>query len=150
MPTLLPTSLEFGEDYATIADVLECDDLPQATIRVPQWKRHGRVVAIRVRGPSLAQLALIDRESISASGKVDEVAQIEATLRECILVPKFDVATASRLRQKNPTALRQIAQFCLALGQLDQEYIDGVVQSLARASAAPTPDAGDPPADTGA
>jgi len=140
MATLLPTALTLGEDYATIADILECDDLPQATIRVPQWKRRGQPVAIRVRGLSLVQRDKVANESRRADGTVDSVAQIEATLREGVLVPKFDLATASRLRQKNPVALEQIANFILALSALDQDFIDATVQSLSGAAPAPAPD----------
>ena len=139
MPTLLPTSLELGEQYCSIADIFETDDIPQATIRVPQWKSHGRAVAIRVRGLSLMQREIVARESAQTDGTINNVAQIEATIREGVLVPKFDLATASRLRHKNPLALQQIAEFIWALSALDQQFIDSVVIDLAQA--APAPDA---------
>jgi hypothetical protein len=144
--TLLPTALELGEDYATIADIFELDDLPQATIRVPQWKRRGKPLAIRVRGLSLLQRDIVARESLRPDGTINTVAQIEATLREGVLVPQFDAATASRLRQKNPVALEQIAQFIWALSSLDQDLINATVTQLARADPAPADDAHDPPA----
>lgn len=141
--SLLPTSLAAGEDYASVDDILSSDDLPQATVRVPQWTRKGKPVAIRVRALSLVQREQIDRESTRKDGSIDTVAQIEATLREGVLVPKFDINTSARLRHKNGNALEQIASFIWALSALDQDLIDAAVQAISGAAAPPADDAAD-------
>lgn len=137
--TLLPTKLRADEDYLSIADIQAAADLPEAIIRVPQWGGG----AIRVRALSLMQRDQVARESTDRDGTIDPVKQIEATLREGVLVPKFDPASAQLLRYKNGHALEQIAQFIWALSALDQEYIDSIVQQLSGAERAPP---GDPPA----
>ena len=135
--SLTPTTLDAGEAYATVDDVLNASDLPEATIRVPQWKRNGTPLAIRVRALSLAQREAIQRESKQGA---DVMAQLEATLREGCVMPKFDVLQAARLRHKNGHALEQVAAFIWALSTIDQELIDATVQALSGAAAAPADD----------
>lgn len=132
-----PTKLDAGEDYATIDDILSCSDLAEATIKVPGWKKNGKPLALRVRAPSLAQRELIQNESTGKDGKVDHIAEIEATLRECVMVPKFTIHQAAQLRTKNGAVAEQVARFIWTLGQLDQETIDGIVQKLAGAEPPP-------------
>jgi hypothetical protein len=139
---LYPTRLDAGEDYASVDDILGANDLPESTIHVPQWTSKGKPLAIRVRALSLAQREQIDRESTRRDGSIDTVVQIEATLREGVLVPRFDINTSARLRHKNGAALEQIASYIWALSALDQDLIDAAVQALA--------DAAPPPADTSA
>lgn len=133
---MLPTRLAPDEDYATVDDILTCDDLQQATIRVPNWRKNGKPMAIRVRALSLMQRELVSRESVRADGTVDVVAQLEATLREGVLLPKFDINTASKLRHKNGAVLEQIAAFIWTMSKLDQEFIDATVQRLSGAKPA--------------
>jgi hypothetical protein len=148
--SLLPTKLQPGEDYASVEDVLNCSDLPEATIRVAGWKKNGNPLVLRVRGPSLEQRELISRESTRKDGTTDPVAEIVATIRECCLLPKFSIAQAQQLREKNGNVAEQIARFCWNLGALDQDYIDGIVQQLAGADPAPAADAAAAPAGDGA
>lgn len=133
---LLPTKLNPGEEYASVDDVLACSDLPEAILRVPHWKRNGASLVLRVRALSLAQKDAILRESRGRDGAVDEVARIEATLREGCIMPKFTAPQAAMLRAKNPTALEQIATFIWSLSALDQDLIDAIVQDLTGAAPA--------------
>ena len=142
MSSLYPTKLEPGEDYATVDDILHANDLPEATLRIPGWKKNGKPLVIRVKAPSLAQRELIQRESTEKDGTTDGVAEIEATLRECVIVPKLTIHQASQLRQKNGAVLEQVARLIWTLGQLDQESIDAIVQGLA--GAPPPPADGQP------
>lgn len=148
--SLLPTSLAAGETYASVDDILTCSDLAEATIRVPGWKKGGRALVIRVRAPSLEQRELIERESTRKDGSPDKVAEIVATIRECCLMPRFTIAQAAQLRQKNGAVAEHIAAFCWSLGQLDQDLIDATVQALAGAQPAPAADQPDPSAGGGA
>lgn len=148
--TLLPTALAHGEDYASVDDILTCADLPEATIRINGWKKAGRPLVIRVRAPSLAQRELIQRESTRKDGTPDPVAEIVATIRECCLLPKFTIAQAQQLRDKNGAVAESIASFCWSLGQLDQDSIDAIVQRLSGAAAPPADNPGAPPGGDGA
>ena len=141
MSGLVPTTLQAGEGYASVDDILACSDLAEATIRVPHWKRNGAQLVLRVRALSLEQKDAVLRESRGKDGQLDEVAQICATLREGCMVPRFTAAQAEQLRTKNPTALDQVAKFIWTLSALDQELIDALVQQLT--GAAPAPAAGD-------
>lgn len=141
MTALVPTKLQAGEEYASVDDILACSDLPEATVRVPHWKRNGAQLVLRVRALSLEQKDAVLRESRTGDGQIDEVAQICATLREGCMVPRFTAAQAEQLRSKNPTALEQVAKFIWTLSALDQELIDALVQSLTGA-APPPPDDG--------
>jgi hypothetical protein len=145
MTALYPTKLGSDEDYASVDDILNCSDLPEATVRIPGWKKGGKALVLRVRAPSLAQKELIYKESTRKDGSTDNVAEVEATLRECVIVPKFTLPQASQLRTKNGVVAEQIARFCMSLGSLDQEFIDGIVQQLTGAAAAPTTEEPAPP-----
>ena len=127
LANLLPTRLRDGEDYATVDDILTCADLPEAIIRVPQWRKNGAALALRVRALSLVQKESILADCRKADGTIDQVAQIEATLREGVLNPRFDPNTAERLRHKNPDALEQIFRMIWTLSALDQDLINAVV-----------------------
>lgn len=134
--TLLPTRLEAGEEYATIDDILTCQDLPEAIVRVPQWKKNGRALAIRVRALSLMQKEAVLAACRRSDGSIDEVLQIEATLREGCLMPRFDPTTAEKLRYKNPDALSAVFRMIWSLSSLNQELIDAVVAEQTQAEPA--------------
>lgn len=134
---LYPGKLEPGDDYATVEDIMGSNDLTEATVKVPQWRKHGKPLAIRVRALSLAQREAVQKESTNKDGTVDHIAEIEATLREGCVMPRFDILQASRLRHKNGAALEQIATFIWSLSSVDQELIDATVQALSGAPAAP-------------
>ncbi len=136
LTTLLPTRLRDGEDYTTVDDILTCQDLPEAVIRVPQWRRNGKALAIRVRALSLVQKEAILAAARKSDGTIDEVVQIEATLREGIVLPRFDPITAEKLRHKNPDALDQIFRMIWTLSALNQELIDAVVAEQTGAESA--------------
>lgn len=127
MPPLRPTKLEAGEAYASVEDILLAADLPEAVIRVPYWRKNGQSLALRVRALSLEQKDRILQECRRPNGTIDEVKQLEGTLREGILVPRFDANTAERLRHKNPEALDQVFSTIWTLSALDQDTIDAVV-----------------------
>lgn len=133
---LLPTRLRSGEEYATVDDILTCADLPEAVIRVPLWKKNGQSLALRVRALSLIQKEAILTACRKSDGTIDQVAQIEATLREGVLIPRFDPNTAEKLRHKNPDALDQIFRMIWTLSALDQDLIDAVVSAQTNAEPA--------------
>lgn len=144
--SLYPTALAAGDDYASVDDIFDVTDLPEATIRIPGWKKKGKELLIRVRALSLAQRELIAKESTRKDGTTDAVAEIEATLREGCVMPRFDLLQAGRLRHKNGRVLEQIASFIWALSSIDQDLIDATVQGLAGAQPAPEPAAPAPSA----
>lgn len=126
--TLPPTQLAAGESYASVDDILLCSDLPEAIVRVPQWQKNGAALALRVRALSLEQKDRILRECRRADGTIDQVKQIEGTLREGCLQPRFDPNTAERLRHKNPDALDELFATIWTLSALNQDIIDAVVR----------------------
>lgn len=128
--TLLPSRLAAGEDYASASAILACDDLPQTTIHIPQWRVGGRPAAIRVRAPSLEDMDAIGQQAAGA-------AQYVETLRRCCVVPSFNQEQAEQLLGKSAQAIEQIARFIWVLGTLDQDWIDRVVQTQTGAEAAP-------------
>ena len=137
---LYPSKLEAGEEYASVSDIMDTIDLPEATIKIPHWRKNGKPMAVRVRALSILQREAIQKESTGKDGTVNHIAEIEATWREGCVTPKFDLIQAARLRHKNGAALEQGAAFIWSLSLLDQEMIDATVQALA--GAPPAPDAG--------
>src|SRR5690242_20043554 len=88
--TLLPGRLAAGEEYASVSQILECEDLPQPTIHIPHWRIGGKPAAIRVRAPSL-----IERDQIQKAK--DAVAQYCLTWQLCCIMPRFTSDQASKL-----------------------------------------------------
>mgnify|MGYP000897095334 CR=1 FL=1 len=137
---LTPTQLEDGESYATADEILACTDLPEATLRIPQWRRNGRPLVIRVRALSLEDKEAILQEARQRDGSISTIARVESTLFYTCISPKLTRPQAAQLRHKNPTALESIVDFVWVLSALDQDLIDAAVQELTGA---------EPPADSG-
>ena len=132
---LIPSKLAPGEEYATISQILECVDLPHATLHVPHWRVAGAPMAVRVRALSLVERDRVQREE-------DTVAQYCLTWQLACVVPTFTPEQANALAHKNPHAVEQVARFIWILSALDQEWIDRVVTTSTDAEpAAPDADA---------
>lgn len=129
--TLMFSRLGDGEQYATVTQILQCEDLPEATVHIPHWRVNGKPAAIRVRAPSLAHLDQIGRAEAGA-------AQFITTIQLCCVVPSWTAEQAAALWDKNPHAVEQIARFAWILGTLDHDWIDTTVQQLTGAAPAPT------------
>lgn len=131
--TFLPSRLASGEEYATVSQILECDDLPQSTIHIPHWRINGKPAAVRVRALSLRERDQVQREQ-------DVIKQYCLTWQIACIAPTFNQDQAARLESKNPHAVEQGARFIWLLSALDQDWIDHVVttQTAAPADAAGT------------
>jgi hypothetical protein len=139
--TFIPSRLQAGEDYATVGQILECDDLPHATLHVPHWRINGKPAAIRVRALSLVERDRVQREE-------DTVAQYCLTWQLGCTAPTFTADQAARLADKNPEAVEQGARFIWMLSALDQEWIDHVVTAQTNAEPAPPESVTSAAADT--
>lgn len=128
---LMPSKLAAGEAYASVTAILECDDLPQATLHIPQWRINGAEAAVRVRA-----LSLLERDRIQQAKTVVE--EYCLTWHIGCMVPAFNMDQANALAQKNPHAVEQGALFIWTLSALDQEKIDRVVQHQTGAEPPPT------------
>lgn len=127
--SLLPSSLADGEAYASVRDILENDDLQQATIHVPYWRVNGRAAAIRVRA-----LTLEERERVNSL--TDAADQFCRIWQYGCMQPVFTQEQAQALRRKNPNAIDQVARFILTLSRLDQDWIARVVEEQTQAAPA--------------
>jgi hypothetical protein len=161
MPTpLLPSSLAAGETYASVSDILEVQDLAEATIHVPFWTgRDGKPLALRVRGLSLEQQ---DQVRMLAARKVDKrdrqhgVTQhwptfVAMTLHFGLTAPSLTPEQALALFRKNAEAVESICSFIWLLSAVAQDVIDTIVTTLARVEAgaddAPAAEPDDEPGD---
>jgi len=140
--TLIPTRLAAGEEYASVSQILECDDLPQATLHIPHWRIGGKPAAIRVRALSLSERDQVQRVS-------DATAQYCLTWQLACIMPQFNQDQANRLASKNPIAVEQGARFIWLLAALDQEWIEDVVTRRTDAPPAEPAPAADADTDAG-
>ena len=138
--TFVPSRLAAGEDYASVAAILECSDLPEATLHIPHWRIGGKAAAVRVRA-----LSLEERERVQ---------QVQSTMDQYCLTwhlgclnPPLTIEQANALRRKNPHAVEQGANFIWLLSALDQEWIAHVVETQTNAPPAEAADDGEPAAD---
>lgn len=118
--TFLPSRLAAGEEYATVTQLLECDDLKQITLHIPHWRINGKPAAIRVRALSLSERERILRET-------ETTAQYCLAMQIACVVPTFTEDQAARLADKNAFAIEPIVQMILRVGALREDWIDHVV-----------------------
>jgi len=140
--TFMPSKLAAGEEYASVEAILQCSDLPHATLHIPHWRIGGVSLAIRVRALSLVERDRVQREE-------DTVAQYCLTWQLACVVPTFTPEQANALANKNPHAVEQAARFIWLLSALDQEWIDHVVSTATDAPPIATGADASPAADTG-
>jgi hypothetical protein len=135
---LTPTPLKDGEQYATVAEIRDCLDLPRMPVTPsfqradggiePLWTRgDGSALSILVRAPSFAER----REINAAAGESDDAFTIE-TCFYCIAEPAF---TREQLREilekKHPAALDQISETAWQLADLPAALVEREVRRLA-------------------
>jgi hypothetical protein len=141
--TFLPSRLAAGEDYATVGQILACDDLKQATLHIPHWRIDGKPAAIRVRALSLTERDRVQKED-------DIVTQYCLTWQLGCVAPSFTADQAAGLADKNPHAVEQGARFIWLLAALDQDWIDHVVTTNTAAPAVEAPADREPGTDSDA
>lgn len=121
---LIRSTLTQGEDYASVADLLSVEDLPQETLRI--WGKP-----IRVRG-----LSLMEREDLRAQcwredGQRDTVALVKGYLRYGIVVPQMNDAQLDQFVRKHAGSIEQIYQFIDRLTELDYDLVIAQARYLA-------------------
>src|SRR5689334_7899237 len=122
---LSPAVREQGEAYATAAQILACQDIPEADIRVPFWRgADGKPLLMRVRGLDFDAEEAIDLAATKKDGTTDGKLVILGILERGILVPKMTKAQIAQLGEKNPHAVKQLAEFIHVLNQFNQEQLE--------------------------
>jgi hypothetical protein len=136
---ITPAILDKGEDFARLDDILECQDIPEITIRVPWWSRKGKPMAVRVRGLDLEQQEQVRTTAARAVQEVDRARGVKQhwptfvtmTLALGLASPVLTYDQAKRLGKKNARACEQIANFIWAISSVAQDRIDAIVTELA-------------------
>lgn len=135
------SGLDQGEDYASAADLLAADDLPQHTLTVWGWKKNGAALKVRVRG-----LTLVEREAVRAAawlptGLRDIAVLYAGYLRHGMVVPSLNDEQARQLTEKHAATVEQIADYISALTELDYDAITAAANDLAQPDDAERPEA---------
>ncbi|NJO81673.1 MAG: hypothetical protein HC828_02140 [Blastochloris sp.] len=143
MNDLTPQRLAAGEDYASLDELLACDDRVECTVRVPHWKRKGQAMALRVRGLSLEQQDTIRMQAgrkVPAGDRAIGVRQhwptfVTATIREGVTAPAMTAEQAAAFAHKNPRACELLSDFIWLISGIDQREIESIVTDLAEEDA---------------
>lgn len=146
MSTLLPSRLAAGEDYASVSDILEVQDLAEATIHVPFWQRNGKPLALKVRGLSLDAQEQVRMQAARKVAKADRAHGAKQhwptfcamTLCFGCLQPAFTPEQALALFRKNAAAVELVSQFIWTISAVSQDTIDSIVETMTRAEALAT------------
>lgn len=136
---ITPASLESGEDFARLDDILTCQDIPEITIRVPWWRRKGKPMPVRVRGLDLDQQDQVRTAAARAVAEQDRARGVRQhwptfvrmTLALGLISPALTYEQAAKLTRKNAKACEQIANFIWVISSVEQERIDEIVAELA-------------------
>ena len=131
-PLHYPAQRAAGEPLATLDDILTCSDLPEVTVRVDFWRKHGRAMAVRVRGLDLSeqeQARACANRAVPAEDRALGSTQhwptfVVMTLALAIVSPRLTVEQAQKLASKNASACEQLADLAWNLSALSQDYID--------------------------
>ena len=133
MTTIItPATLEAGEDFARLEDILDCQDIPEITIRVPWWRRKGKPMAVRVSGLDLDQQDQVRTAAARAVQETDRARGVKQnwptfvclTLALGMTSPVLTYDQAKRLAKKNARACEQIANFIWVISSVSQDRID--------------------------
>lgn len=136
---ITPATLEKGEDYARLDDILECQDIPEITIRVPWWRRKGVPMAVRVRGLNLEEQEQVRTKAARDVHEQDRARGVKQhwptfvtmAIALGMVSPSLTYDQAKRLTKKNAKACEQIANFIWVISSLEQDRIDAIVRELA-------------------
>src|SRR6185436_4370747 len=101
MMAVTKSTLETGEDYAGIADLLAADDLPQHTLTVWGWKKNGAPLKVRVRGLSLTEREQVRATAWLDNGMRDNVRLYTGYLRYGMVVPPLTDEQAAQMMAKH-------------------------------------------------
>lgn len=132
-----PTPLPSGEAYATMAELLVCDDLPAMDVvpglrltdgRLdPFWTRpDGSPLTIRVRA-----LSFKERREVHLAAKDDDAQAVLETCLRGIIQPPITAEQLVVLEQRHPAALDAIAETIWALGAFTATMVATEVRRLA-------------------
>lgn len=144
-PTLhYPATLAAGEPLATLADILECSDIPEIAVRVDFWRRKGRGMVVRIRGLDLEeqeQVRMAAGRAVAPEDRALGVTQhwptfVVTTLALAFASPRVTPEQARSLARKNAAACEQLAELCWTLSATNQERIDAILVEQGGASLA--------------
>lgn len=134
-----PTPLKAGQSYASVAEIRDCQDLPELPVTPairradgstePLWTRpDGAPLTILVRALSFEERREVQQ---AAGDDNDDQAALEACLRG-IKEPQFTrEQLAEVLSKKHPAALDQVAETIYALCDLPAGMVEREVRRLA-------------------
>jgi hypothetical protein len=135
---LTPTPLKPGENYASVAEIRDCVDLPDFPVTPvfqradggvePLWTRpDGSALTILVRGLDFTERREVNQDA----GDSDDQFTLETCLRG-IKEPKFSREQLKDvLAHKHPAALDEIADTIWALSNLPAGMVAAEVRRLA-------------------
>lgn len=134
---VLYATLANGESYASVADLVAVDDIAQATVEIPRWKKNGQSLKLLVRGLDLEQQERITdqaRVKDRLTGQVvkDRKRFCSATLREACVQPHLTDAQAVGLAEKNASIVEAIVAFVWqTLTYSSPDEVAAIVHALA-------------------
>lgn len=139
---LNPTPLDNGRNYATAAQLRDCDDLPKLPVTpqvvtndgeaIPFWTdSNGAPLTILVRA-----LTFEERRKINTQAKDDNEMFRLLTCLYGIAQPKLEEDQIDILKRKHPAALDAISETIWQLCQLPAAMVEAEVRRLAGLPAA--------------
>lgn len=124
-----------ADPYATTADLLAVQDIPEVDITVVRWTASGAALKLRVRGLDLPkqdaiQLAALVKNPKTGLWEQSRVLFAIETLRIGVRVPELDAATAKALLGKNPTVINALVDFIWGLAGYTDELLEQAAHAL--------------------
>jgi hypothetical protein len=134
-----------------VENLTTVDDMPQKDAYITRWFASGRVLKLRIRGPSLDEQDAIRQAALLKNKKTGEWQEHKPTfcaetLQRCVVMPQLDAGQAAAMRKKNPVIIGALVDVIWALPVFSDDELEKLALDLAPPADpdAPAPaDAGD-------
>lgn len=121
--------------YATTADILAQQDIPELDVKIVRWTASGAPLKLRIRGLDLptqdkiTQAALVKNPKTGLWEQSRVLFAIES-LQYIIRVPTIDKGAAQAMLQKNPNVINALVDFGWDLASFTDDMLERAAHAL--------------------
>jgi hypothetical protein len=129
------STLDAGEDYASVADILACEDRLHDTVTVWGWKKNGGPLKLRVRGLSLPQREEVRATAWRRDGRRDMIALTIGYFVSGFVAPSLNEEQARQIVEtKHAGTVEKISDYINMLTELNHDQIEAMANELAKSN----------------
>lgn len=121
--------------YATAADLLGVQDIPELDVKIIRWHASGQALKLHVRGLSLPVQDKINQAALVKNAKTNiwETSRFlfcVETLQVGVRMPAIDGGIARSLLEKNPVVINALVDFIWSLAAFTDDELEKAAYAL--------------------